>query len=66
MSTNNGGPEEIVGFFNRCKETEAGTMFVIYRTMNSNTVLYKSKIENSALIGVEPEWIMCEFSLVLL
>jgi hypothetical protein len=64
MTANIGGSEEVIGFLNRCQEEEPTTVFVIYRTMNANTVIYKKKIENDALVGVVPEWLMYELLFV--
>ena len=54
-----GGAEEIAGVLSRCKEEEASAVFVIYRTMNTNTVLYKTKVVDGVLAGVDVEWFMC-------
>ena len=56
--------QEVVARMLQCVEAEPSTMFVIFKSMNTNCVIYKSKTTDGmldcgkALEGVEVEWLM--------
>jgi hypothetical protein len=50
--------EEVVERLQKCTDVEGDTLFVIFKSMNSNCVIYKSKSEEGQLVGVAVEWLM--------
>ena len=62
VSLDNMGPvtrEEVATRLQQCKAAEDATLFVIFKSMNKNCVIYKKKSgDDGKLSGVDVEWLM--------